>query len=233
MRLLRVSGPLDDPEFIFEPKFDAFLALTYLRGHHREVVSRMVMCSSRGRTCVGRARTRFGRTARCSTGICCLEPDGRSHFRKLLFRREWEYAFDVLSVNGTDLRALPLLARKRRLRGIMPKIESRLLYLDHLPERGHDLYRAACERDLEGVVAKWAHGDVPNGRARNELAQIKNSNYSRFKACDEFAAPLIIGDHPQRGTRRIGRKELLPVRGKSDRATRAPGSGIGCCCDPR
>jgi len=87
-----------------------------------------------------------------------LEPDGRSHFRKLLFRREWEYAFDVLSVNGTDLRALPLLARKRRLRGIMPKFESRLLYLDHLPERGHDLYRAACERDLEGIVAKWAHG---------------------------------------------------------------------------
>jgi hypothetical protein len=60
----------------------------------------MVMCSSRGRTCVGRARTRFGRTARCSTGICCLEPDGRSHFRKLLFRREWDYAFDVLSVNA-------------------------------------------------------------------------------------------------------------------------------------
>jgi|RhiMetdeSRZDD1v2_1073273.scaffolds.fasta_scaffold02602_6 hypothetical protein len=34
MRLLRVSGPFDDPEFIFEPKIDAFLALTYLRGHH-------------------------------------------------------------------------------------------------------------------------------------------------------------------------------------------------------
>jgi bifunctional non-homologous end joining protein LigD len=49
--------------------------------------------------------------------ICCPEPDGRSHVYKLLFRREcpYFYAFDVLSVNGEDLRTLPPLERKGRL----------------------------------------------------------------------------------------------------------------------
>ena len=61
--------------------------------------------------------------------ICCLEPDGRTHFNKLLFRREWPhfYAFDVLSIEGEDLTRLPPLERKRRLLSIMPTIESRLL----------------------------------------------------------------------------------------------------------
>jgi ATP-dependent DNA ligase len=46
--------------------------------------------------------------------ICCLRPDGRSHFYKLMFRRDWPhfYAFDVLSISGEDLRGLRLLERK-------------------------------------------------------------------------------------------------------------------------
>jgi bifunctional non-homologous end joining protein LigD len=77
-----------------------------------------------------------------------LEPDGRSTFHKLLFRREWPYfyAFDALSVNGEDLRTLPLLECKRRLLQVMARIDTRLLYLDHIAER--DLSRIACDRDL-------------------------------------------------------------------------------------
>lgn len=92
--------------------------------------------------------------------ICCLRPDGCSEFRSLLFRREWPYfyAFDLLSLNGRDIRGLPLLERKRRLFAILPRIESRVLYLDHVHERGVDLFRAACEHDLERIVGKWTHG---------------------------------------------------------------------------
>jgi ATP dependent DNA ligase domain len=47
--------------------------------------------------------------------ICCLNPDGRTNFKQLLFRKEWPhfYAFDVLSIDGPDLTALPLRDRKR------------------------------------------------------------------------------------------------------------------------
>jgi hypothetical protein len=52
----------------------------------------------------------------------------------------------------------PLLERKHRLRAIMPRIDSRLLYHDHVDGRGRALFDAVRGRDLEGIVAKWKRG---------------------------------------------------------------------------
>jgi bifunctional non-homologous end joining protein LigD len=81
---------------------------------------------------------------------------------------------DVLSLDGEDVRTRPLLERKRRLRGIMPAVNSRVLYLDHLAERGRDLFRVACDRDLEGVVGKWAHGTYESAGRATFWLKIKN-----------------------------------------------------------
>lgn len=80
--------------------------------------------------------------------ICCLEPDGRSHFGNLLFRREWPwfYAFDVLGVHGRDLTRLPLVERKRLLLSVSPTIDIRLLSLDHVVEPRCDPLITAIER---------------------------------------------------------------------------------------
>jgi hypothetical protein len=72
-----------------------------------------------------------------------------------LATRERGELTDVYGVNRVDFPIrdrLPLLERKRRLFAIMPKIESRVLYLNHVHERAVDLFRAACERNLEGIV---------------------------------------------------------------------------------
>jgi bifunctional non-homologous end joining protein LigD len=113
--------------------------------------------------------------------IACLESDGRSHFYKLMFRREWPYfiAFDLLWLDGKDLRNFPLHRRKRRLTGIMPKVESRVRLVEHVTGRGVDLFRAACEYDLEGVVAKWRSGTYQSG-ARTSWLKIRNSQYSQW-----------------------------------------------------
>jgi len=112
--------------------------------------------------------------------IVCLDADGRSNFHKLLFRRDWPYfyAFDLLAVDGEDLHERPLLERKRRLRAIMPRIESRLLYVDHVLECGAALHREAFKRDLEGIVAKWADGPYHSDGIRTSWLKIKNPTYS-------------------------------------------------------
>ena len=131
MRLLRIPEPFDSADFVFEPKLDGFRALAHVRGHHCELVSR------NGHTFkqwpqLAEEIAHAVRTHSCVLDgeICCLEPDGGTNFKQLLFRREWPhfYAFDVLSIDGEDLTLLPLLARKRRLLRIMPTIEARLLY---------------------------------------------------------------------------------------------------------
>ena len=82
--------------------------------------------------------------------------DGRPPFYDLLHRRspQYSYAFDLLWLNGRDLRNLPLLERKRILRRIIPKRSDAVLYVDHLGGTGVSLFNAAFRMDLEGIVEK-------------------------------------------------------------------------------
>jgi hypothetical protein len=151
MRLLRIPEPFDDPDFVFEPKLDGFRALAHIKGRRCSVISRNGnVFKSWPQLCEQLAHAVHCKSAVLDGEICCLEPDGRTDFYDLLFRREqpYFYAYDLLMLNGEDLRVLPLTERKRRLAAIMPKVECRALFLDSIVERGRDLFRLACERDL-------------------------------------------------------------------------------------
>jgi bifunctional non-homologous end joining protein LigD len=192
MRLLRVPEPFDHRDFIFEPKIDGFRALAYVNGHRCELVSRNGhVFKSWPQLAEEIAHAVRARSAVLDGEICCLDRDGRSNFRNLLFRREWPhlYAFDLLMLEGEDLCSLPLLERKRRLAGIMPRVECRLLYLDHLHERGSDLFRVACERDLEGIVGKWATGKYRSDQRSTSWLKIKNPEYSQIRDRHELFEP--------------------------------------------
>ena len=131
MRLLRIREPFDHPDFIFEPKLDGFRALAHVHGHRCELVSSNGHTFKRWPQLARRSRTRSGRITRCSTErFAASNRTVGPTSTKLLFRREWPhfYAFDVLSIEGEDLTALPLVERKRRLLAVMPTIDCRLLY---------------------------------------------------------------------------------------------------------
>ena len=80
---------------------------------------------------------------------------------------------------------MPLHVRKVALKRIMPKVES-LRYLDHIESRGVDLFRAACERDLEGVVGKWARGSYLSDPRATSWVKIKNASYSQIEGRHEL-----------------------------------------------
>jgi ATP-dependent DNA ligase len=64
------------------------------------------------------------------------------------------YAFDLVYLNGPDLRELPLIHRKRRLKKLIERSGCpAIIYAQHV-ENGAGLFEEICERDLEGVVAK-------------------------------------------------------------------------------
>jgi len=67
-------------------------------------------------------------------------------------------AFDVLHLNGRDWTGSPLAERKRILRSVVPRESGCVTYANHVERDGRGLYRAACEADLEGIVAKWKDG---------------------------------------------------------------------------
>jgi bifunctional non-homologous end joining protein LigD len=85
MPLASLREPFDDPDWLFEPKWDGFRALAYVNGHQCELVSR------RGHLYKAwpYLGTELAHALRCRQAvidgeICCLEPDGRPHFYKLM-----------------------------------------------------------------------------------------------------------------------------------------------------
>jgi ATP-dependent DNA ligase len=94
----------------------------------------------------------------------------------------------VLSIDAEDLRDRSLLERKRQLRAIMPRTESRLLYMNHLVGRGADLFAEVCARDLEGIVAKWKRGRYYSDGQTTSWLKIRNTEYS------EVQGPRVVRD---------------------------------------
>jgi bifunctional non-homologous end joining protein LigD len=123
--------------------------------------------------------------------ICCLGKDGWSMFNSLLLRRRtsYFYAFDVLWLNGRDLRKVPLLRRKQKLQGILPGIAgSPILFTSHLHGKGITLYNAACEHDLEGIVAERKNAPYESDERAGSWVKIENPLYRQIRGRRELFA---------------------------------------------
>jgi ATP-dependent DNA ligase len=95
------------------------------------------------------------------------------------------YAFDLIRLNGEDLRDRLLIKRKRVLRRIIPPQPAHVVYVDHIERRAIELFRFVWESDLEGIVAKRRDGlYVSKGAAA--WVKIKNRNYSQARGRREM-----------------------------------------------
>jgi bifunctional non-homologous end joining protein LigD len=74
------------------------------------------------------------------------------------------HAFDLLYLNGRDLRRLPLLQRKQNLKSILQNAPSALVYVDFLEANGKSVFEHACRMGLEGIVAKRVDAPYRSGR---------------------------------------------------------------------
>jgi bifunctional non-homologous end joining protein LigD len=78
------------------------------------------------------------------------------------------YVFDLPRHEGEDLRELPLRKRKARLRRAL-SFHDRVRFTPHRNERGEEMFREACAKGLEGVIAKRADSAYRSGRSRDWL----------------------------------------------------------------
>jgi bifunctional non-homologous end joining protein LigD len=86
--------------------------------------------------------------------------------------------FDALDLDGHDLRDLPLIERKACLALVLPP-RGVLSFGQHVAERGEEVYEAACEQHLEGIVAKKADSRYVGARSRDWL-KIKCQHRQEF-----------------------------------------------------
>jgi bifunctional non-homologous end joining protein LigD len=74
-------------------------------------------------------------------------------------------AFDLLYLNGYDLRKLPLIERKAQLKKLIDKTE--IQFSESIEVDGRDMLEHACKTGLEGVVSKVRDSTYPSGRSND------------------------------------------------------------------
>jgi bifunctional non-homologous end joining protein LigD len=178
--------PFDDPDWLFDAKHDGFRALCYLEQWRGHFVSRN-----------GKPLSRF--TALADELADVLEVDdaildgevivsdatGRPQFYDLLRGRlaPAYVAFDLLWIDGVELRQKPLSERRVVLRGLLPEDSPTIAEALSVEGRGCELYKLVCAHDLEGIVAKRLSD--PYGPCTRWL-KIKNPDYSQAEGRGEL-----------------------------------------------
>jgi bifunctional non-homologous end joining protein LigD len=126
------------------------------------------------------------------------------------------YAFDLLFLDGFDLRGVPLLERKRVLAEFLAEAgPSRVVYSTHWEEHGEEVYRNACKMKLEGTISKLR--DAPYVSERNE-SWIKNK-------CVQRGVFFVVGFVPKDGGH-LGAIHLAKKEGKAFRYIGKAGTGF-------
>jgi bifunctional non-homologous end joining protein LigD len=105
--------------------------------------------------------------------VCC-DDDGRLSFDSIRYRRHdasvFLYAFDLIELNGEDLRRKPLEVRKATFASVLAKTAPGLRLNEHLEHKdGEVVFRHACQLGLEGIVSKRRGSPYRSGRSPDWL----------------------------------------------------------------
>ena len=126
------------------------------------------------------------------------------------------FAFDLLALNGADLKMLPNIERKNRLRPIIP-VEGPFQFAEHILGSGVQLLAAMCKAGLEGIVSKRADAAY-RGKRTQAWLKVK---------CTQRAEYVIIGWTDSTATKRGFGALLMAAReGKTLRYVGKVGTGF-------
>ena len=122
------------------------------------------------------------------------------------------YAFDLLYLDGYDLRGLAQRARKALLREALAGAPAHISYSEHFDEDGARVLRHACRLGLEGVVSKRADAPYVSGRGTNWLKakclarqEFVIGGYAPSTAARNAIGALALGVYEGRNLRYVGR----------------------------
>lgn len=118
------------------------------------------------------------------------------------------YVFDLLYLNGHGLLEMPLLQRKELLKKLLEKYKlEKVVYLDHFPEKGKELFAEAVKNGWEGVIAKKADSVYLMGKRSGSWLKFKQVNSQEAVICGytepagarKYFGALVLGMYNEKG----------------------------------
>ncbi|AZZ36052.1 DNA ligase D [Bdellovibrio sp. qaytius] len=145
--------------------------------------------------------------------IVWTDNNGVSHFQGLQNSLEnhhsdelFYYVFDLLHLNGVDLRDTPLLQRKMLLKKLLVESGSKkILFSDFIKGDGKNVLKSACHLNLEGIVSKDGKSTYQSGRNKNwikskciKLQEFVIGGYT-FQNKNKSLGSLLMGAYNAQG----------------------------------
>ena len=195
MKAVLTTERFDDPEWIFERKLDGIRAIAIRSGAHVRLLSRNDLPMNARYPEIAAALDAEPCERFVVDGEIVAFEGARTSFARLAQRGQhpvavFYYVFDILWLDGYDVRALPLRSRKRLLRSALT-FKDGVRLTPHRNEHGTALFEEACGKGWEGLMAKRADSPYTEKRSRDWL---------KFKC--EHGQELVVGGYTApRGSR--------------------------------
>jgi bifunctional non-homologous end joining protein LigD len=177
-----VDEPFTKDGWLFEIKWDGYRAIASKHDDTIELYSRNDNDFSVAYPPVTEAMRLVKHDVIFDGEIVVTDKEGTPRFEALQhWRREpigtlHYYVFDILWIDGHDVRGLPLIERKKILESVIPK-NTLIRYSDHVMKRGEVLFGEIKKRGLEGIVAKQI--DAPYRENNRGAAWLKIKTHLR------------------------------------------------------
>lgn len=213
----------DDAEWVYEIKFDGYRAIADINKGKVTLHSRNLLSFNTKFKPIVEALEGLELNAIIDGEIIALNEEGKIDFQQLqAYQKTGEgtlvfYVFDILWLDGKDLRELTLLERKEILKQVLPDHDS-IRYSDHVEADGKKFYELAEKEGLEGIMAKRADS--------NYITNNRSSSWLKIKTSKRQEA-IICGFTKGRGSRKyFGSLVLGIMEGKELKYIGQTGSGF-------
>jgi bifunctional non-homologous end joining protein LigD len=117
--------------------------------------------------------------------VDCLDDDGLADFdtlhSRVLDHAAVACAFDLLMLDGDDLRRRPLSERKAALRKLLKRSKGGIEYVEHSEGDGAEMFAAVCDLGLEGIVSKKINSPYRSGPSKSWI-KVKTRKQQRPRA---------------------------------------------------
>ena len=210
------DAPFDDADWVFEDKYDGFRMVAKTEGGKVTLYSRNGKIISHSYIEVARALEGVKGDAVIDGELVALDANGVSRFQLLqnALRNEAKLqycAFDLMFHDGEDLRGMPLLERKKRLRAILPR-HKLISFSRHRKTFGTKFFEEAEQQGLEGIMAKRADSRYVSGARTDDWLKIKTSKrqevviagFTAPRRTRPFFGALALAVREKNGWRYIG-----------------------------
>jgi len=171
--------------WLFEPKWDGYRALAYVRGSEARLFSRNGNDLTQRFAPVAKELAKALRTpdAVVDGEVVALDTQGKSSFSAMQqgsTHLAYE-VFDLLEADGEPVVGLPLTERRARLEKLLAR--NPVVQISGSFEDGEALLEAAREQGLEGVMAKRASSRYAEGKRGGDWLKIKTHGRQEFVVC--------------------------------------------------